>query len=195
MKFTDMKKIFYGIRILTVAPLMALFLILSLRLGESGVFQTAGEIGGGIAFLVLLPLAAYPLQPLFPRFKDKGRKGQRELAMLFAVLGYVCGMVFCLFCSGVGGELIVYACYLLSGLIVLFCNRVLRLKVSGHACGITVPLLFVIRYAVLPGIVIGAVLFAAVCFSGVATGRHSPLQLLGGSLVGCAVSLLLFIPV
>ena len=52
-----------------------------------------------ILFLGILPMLAYPLQPFIPHFKDKGREGQRNLAMVFAFLGYVLGCTVNIFMS------------------------------------------------------------------------------------------------
>ena len=84
------------VRVLTLAPIMAFLLLtiffISDKTGE--IFRGWWDFAAAAAFLVVMPLLAYPCQPLFPRFRDAGRSGQRALAIIFAVVGYIAGAVF-----------------------------------------------------------------------------------------------------
>ena len=126
------------IRIISLAPIVAFVLIslvFFLRPGSFDVIQYAL----GIVFLSVLPLLAYPLQKCFPAFRDKGREGQRNLAMIFAVAGYISGII-CALCTGVRGVLLViYFTYLFSGLLIVLFNKGFKIKASGHACGVAGP--------------------------------------------------------
>ena len=86
-----MHKLSKIIRVVTVPPLMALFMLLVLEWRDPRFFGSLLHFLLSVVFLAFFPLLAYPLQPLFPSFKDKGREGQRTLAICFAVAGYVGG--------------------------------------------------------------------------------------------------------
>ena len=85
-----MKKFAKVIRILTISPLFALVLVLVLH------FSNKAFLGYNFLIflitLVLLPLLAYPIQDKFKIIKgvDK-RTGERKLAIIFSVIGYVLG--------------------------------------------------------------------------------------------------------
>ena len=81
------------IRIFTVAPIMALVMLLIIQLSKPGLFGNKANLLLSILFLTVFPLLAYPLQPFIKKFKDKGREGQRTLAMIFAVSGYILGLL------------------------------------------------------------------------------------------------------
>ena len=75
------------IRIITLAPIMALIAISLLFALRPGEFYGAANYAVAILCLTVLPLLAYPLQPYIPRYKDQGRAGQRRLAIVMAVVG------------------------------------------------------------------------------------------------------------
>ena len=80
-----MKKSYKIIRVLTVAPLMALLAMIAFYLVKPEVFPSTRNFILSIICLTVLPLTAYPLQPLIPGFKDQGREGQRNLAIVMAI--------------------------------------------------------------------------------------------------------------
>ena len=43
--------------------------------------------------MTVLPILAYPLQKILPKFREQGRDGQRQLAFIMAVLGYTLGIL------------------------------------------------------------------------------------------------------
>ncbi len=185
-----MKKAAKLIRILTIAPLMAAGMLILL-------FFTKPEILGGlpsfwcaILFLTVLPILAYPMQPLFPHYRELGREGQRSLAILFAVAGYILGCVSNLFFSAGLGMWIIYLEYLLSGMGILICNKVFRLKASGHACGVAGPVVLLIYFGV-PAAIFGTVLLGLVLAASLITKRHTWQQFLGGAFISVASMCLL----
>ena len=97
------------------------------------------QLAFGIFALGVLPILGYPLQKFIPHFRDKGREGQRSLAMLFCFGGYLLGTLWGLFTQAPEGLLMVYFCYLSCGIGILIFNKVFHLKASGHACGIMGP--------------------------------------------------------
>jgi hypothetical protein len=51
----------------------------------------AGDIVLAVLSLMIIPVLAYPLQNVIPGFKGKGRDGQRKLAFIFTLFGYLAG--------------------------------------------------------------------------------------------------------
>lgn len=78
-----------AVRKLTLAPLLAAVMLLYLYTVQPGIFGSVRVLFQQLLFLSLFPLLAYPVQPLIPVFRDKGRDGQRHLAMIFAFIGYL----------------------------------------------------------------------------------------------------------
>ena len=134
-----MRKVAKIVRVLTVAPIMALLMLVIMYFNKSELFGSLTNFILSIVFLTILPLLAYPFQPLIKKFKDKGREGQRTLAMIFAVAGYICGCLSALLLRAPKFVLIIYLTYLLSGALIMLFNKLFHLKASGHACGVTGP--------------------------------------------------------
>jgi hypothetical protein len=177
-----MRKIPYIIRVLTVAPLMALVMLLILYFHDAAFFGNTLHFALAIVFLVVFPLLAYPLQRFSPKYKDKSREGQRALAFVFAVSGYVLGCAAVLILPTPTNVLIIYVSYLLSGVIAIVLNRLLHFKASGHACGIVGPFLLLIYFGSAAGFVGFAVLAAAWAAS-IYMKRHTHAQLVAGGLI------------
>lgn len=186
-----MQKFYKIIRVATVPPLMAsaLFIIL-------GAFSRLDWIDSllGIFFIGILPILAYPLQRFIPYYKDKGRDGQRNLAMVFSVSGYIIGCVLALIFNAPNMVILIYLDYLLSGVLLTLFNKLFHLKASGHACGIVGPIAMLVYSGLYIPAAIGAVLTVFVFISSIKMKRHTLLQLLGGSAITIAALLILLIP-
>lgn len=182
-----MDKFYKIVRIITLAPVLAAFSITMIGLFCDGVFPTVWHFVYMLFYLGVLPLLAYPLQSVTPHFKHKGRDGQRTLAMLFAVAGYIFCLVTNIFASATKGMWIICLEYLLSGILILVFNKVLHVKLSAHGCGSAGPIFLLLYF----GLYIPAALMAIVTvFAYVASVKakhHTVPQLIGGS----AVSILL----
>ena len=88
------------------------------------IFQSAVMYMLSLFFLGILSLLAYPLQKYIPAYKNKGRDGQRSLAMLFAVSGYLLGITAGLLSHAPKENILIYLEYLFSGMIILLFNRI-----------------------------------------------------------------------
>ena len=186
-----MEKFCKFVRILTLAPLLAGFSLLCIVLARPDVFPTLLHFAYNFVFLCVLPLLAYPLQKYIPHFKNKGRDGQRTLAMLFAVAGYIC----CLLANALSGATpsmwLICLEYFLSGLLILVFNKGLHIKLSAHGCGSAGPIFLLLYF----GLYIPAALMAFVTilayWASVKAKHHTVPQLIGGSAV--SVALLFFL--
>ena len=87
------KKIARVISYVTVVPVVAFFIILLSFFYNRECFVGTGWIIYSIIFLTILPLLAYPLHRIIPASREQGRKGERKLAFILAVISYVLGTI------------------------------------------------------------------------------------------------------
>lgn len=178
-----MNKISLIVRKLTIPPVFAVILLCSVYFIHPAAVGSVWQLVAGILFLAGLPTLAYPLQKYIPHFKDKGRDGQRSLAMIFSFAGYLLGTVVAL-CQDAPIELkIIYLEYLFCGIFMLVLNKAFKLKASGHACGVIGPTVLMVYFGLYIPAVICALFAVPVYISSVKTKRHTPMQLLGGTLI------------
>lgn len=178
-----MEKIFYFIRKITVPPIFAMAFLLAMYFLKPAYFTSVWQLICGLFFLGILPVLGYPLQKYIPYYKKKGREGQRSLAMLFCVAGYLLGTLTAFVTKASSGLCIVYLEYLLSGIAMLVFNKVFHLKASGHACGIMGPVLLSVYFHMYVPAVIGGLLVIPVLISSLKIKRHTMPQLLGGCMI------------
>jgi hypothetical protein len=177
-----MVKLSKAVRVLTVAPLMALLMLTILYFRDPALFGGVLYYILAVVFLTVFPLLAYPLQPLFPAFRDKGREGQRTLAIYFAVAGYIGGCLSAAVLRAPEAVWIIFLCYLASGTLVMLSNKLLHFRASGHACGVTGPFILLLFFGQPAGF-LGIPLLALVWISSIAMKRHTAPQLLGGTAI------------
>lgn len=178
-----MKKIAYTARVVTVPPFMALIMLLGLYFCIPGFYGGIAAFVLSVVFLVVFPLLGYPLQPLIKRYKDKGREGQRKLAILFAVSGYILGLLFAVLLRAPVNVLIIFLSYFLCGLLIMLSSKVFRFKASGHACGVAGPFILLVYFGQQWGVLAGVILLAAAWACSKYMGRHSHSQLAAGTLI------------
>lgn len=173
----------HTLRKCTVAPLLAAGMLVFLYAVQPALFGSIGGLLRQLLFLSLFPLLAYPVQPLIPSFREKGREGQRHLAMLFAFAGYLLNVLVNLV-TGTAGELArVGWVYLLSGMTILLCNRLLCLRASGHAAGVG-AVIGLLALSGHPGtLAVTLPLLVLVFWASVAAKRHTLPQLISGVLI------------
>lgn len=134
----------------------------------------------GLFFLGILPMLGYPLQKYIPYFKDKGRDGQRHLAMIFSAAGYLLGTLSAFLANAPLSLYAIYLEYLFCGIAILVVNKVFHLKASGHSCGISGPVLLFLYFKMYLPAIIGTIFVIPVIVSSIRTKRHTAKQLLGG---------------
>ncbi|MBC3887995.1 hypothetical protein GH810_06700 [Acetobacterium paludosum] len=173
------------ISIITIAPIMSFCMFSFLYVADSGHFQNLTNYLLAVICFAFIPILAYPLQKFLPKFKDKGRDGQRKLAFIFVILGYTLGLISAFIAKAPIQYLMIYISYFLSGLILTFVNKILKIKASGHACGVMGPVVVCIYF-------LGnfswlfLLLLPIVFWARMKIGRHTLKELL----LGAAVSLL-----
>ena len=176
-----------ALRIITVAPFMA-FVAFTAMLISGGIFRNISEYIWSLVFMCVLPLTAYPLQRILPPFKNKGRKGQRTLAMIMANVGYILSIAYAMNANISPKLLCIFVTYVLSGASLLIINKVFRFKASGHACGAAGPLAVLVYLlgftpAGLICLTLGTLLLAAVLWGTVKTHSHTAPQFIVGGII------------
>lgn len=156
----------------------------------SVLFIAAPDIFGGrvLWYLTVLicisfvPVLAYPLSLIIPAVHKNGRDGQRKLAFVLALCGYVAGFIVILAFHPPVAVSFILLTYFISGVLLSLINKVLKIKASGHSCGVTAPTFFLIIYLgplYLPVLLILPIVY----WSRLTLGRHTIIQLLLGSCV------------
>lgn len=135
-----MTKLAKFIRIVTVAPIAAIVLILSMTFVVPDAFDSIFQIILAITLLAIFPLLAYPIERKFHLSKlSDDREGGRHTAIIFSMVGYSFGAIFAFVFQLPQFQQILYLTYFFSGVLILVANFVLGLRASGHMCGIAGP--------------------------------------------------------
>ena len=127
-----------AVRILTLPPIV-IGVTLLLMYALEGFFDAAGAAGVR-AFLLLIPIAAYPLREILHIGKDR-RKGQRATALVCSAVGYIAGFLWSLLAPCSWLVHILFLSYVISIAGLLLLNVGLGFHASGHACSTTAPAL------------------------------------------------------
>ena len=180
------------VRILTLPPIVIGITVLLMYVPAK--LMTLRELLLCELFLLLIPMAAYPIREIFHIGKDR-RKGQRSTALVCSAIGYICGFLWSMLTPCSWLVHILFLSYVISIAALLILNAVFKLHASGHACSTTAPA-FLLTWKLHPLFIIPSVLLiAAVYRSSLKLSRHTPPQLLIGSavsLLACGISLLTY---
>lgn len=181
-----MKKLFLIIRAVTAPHIFAFILLTYLYIFHGAFFGSIWLWAAGLLFLTVLPCLAYPLQRSIPKFKDRGREGQRKLAIIFSFVGYLLGTLTAFIFNAPREFKMIFVEYLLCGISIFVSDKVFKFKASGHACGIVGPVAMLLYLKLYVPAIIAAVFFIVpVYISSIKTKRHTPLQLVIGSAIPC----------
>jgi len=133
--------------------------------------------------LALVPMLAYPISAIIPAFRQKGRDGQRNLAIILSAIGYTGGVVYGFVASANASLMLIFGTYFVSvvGLIIL--NKCFKIKASGHACSIAGPIGLVCYFLPVIFIPVSLLLYAVIFWASVYMGRHTAKEFICGSLV------------
>ena len=170
------------VRIVTVPPVMVGILLVLLFTLRDNVFATPVEFFVSLAGLTILPVLAYPVAAVIPSFRRKGREGQRSMAMYFSTLGYVGVFVYGLIAHVGTGLMHIYAGYLFSVVIILVGNKVFKVRISGHACSVSGPLVYSGYFLGLWGILVGALCWVLILWASLVMKRHTLREFVFGTL-------------
>ena len=175
------QKFAQAVRILTTPPVFSALMCTLLYVIVPGSFASLGHYLLAIVCLSLLPVLAYPVSYLIPALRRGGRKTQRNLALVFSVLGYLIGFLAAVLDGGAAMEKVVFGTYLISGATLAVCT-LLHFKASGHTCGCSGPIA-ALSIFINPWFLVGYVLLTPIIWSSIRLKRHTALQLLAGCVI------------
>lgn len=181
-KEEKMHKLAKIIRVLTVAPLMALIAFILIWIFNKDVFIDYTNLILTILFIVAFPLFSYVLQPFTPKFKNEGRKGQRKLAIIMSVIGYVLGLALALILNLSEGTKMIFICYVMAGTLIFVFSKFTPIKASGHACGVAGPIVY-LSYFLGPWSLFGLLILVLVYWCSLYMKRHTFRDLIFGTLI------------
>lgn len=180
------------IRVLTMPPIVAA-VALSILLGtRPDIFGSVCNYFIAFFFLTVIPLPAYPLQPVLPYFKEKGRDGQRQLAIWMSVAGYIAGILTATACHVPKGLKQIYFVYLISGFLILLFNKGIKIKASGHASGVVGAMAYLFHFVGWPAFA-GLIVLAATYWASLGMKRHKLSELILGSVIPIIVACIVFL--
>lgn len=125
------------VRVLTTPQISAIALVTLLAVQRPEMFRGIWDYSVSVFFLGIFPLLAYPIAHIIPTTRSMGREGERGLAFIFCLLGYLILYLYGL-CFSVDRQLfLLFETYFFSGLILAAVDVCFHIKASGHACGTT----------------------------------------------------------
>ena len=172
----------HTVRIVSVPPVMVGILLTLLLLLRDDVFATPVEFMVSLTGLTILPVLAYPVSVMIPVLRRKGREGQRTLAMYVSTVGYVGVFIYGLIAQVGTGLMHIYAGYLFSVIIILVGNKVFKVRISGHACSVSGPLVYSGYFLGVWGILVGAVCWGVILWASLVMKRHTFREFVFGTL-------------
>lgn len=176
-----------SLRILTVPPVMALFLITILAGNRSDIFTAWSESTVLVLLLVVVPALAYPWQRWTSADGRANREKQRSMAFAFTIVGYFVAFIWAIITRRNRYLVMISMTYFLSVLMLSICNKSLHIRASGHMCGVVAPILlltWLIDWKALP---LCLLLLGAVVWSSLYLKRHTIRELVAGCMI-CIVS-------
>ncbi len=188
------KKIAGVVRVITVPPIIILLLLIILFVSRNDIFRNIGELAVSIAFLMVIPISAYPLSAVIPKIKSRGREGQRDLAIRVTFVSYGIAVVYGLIFAVSSNLMLIFFTYFVSVVALAVSNKLIKFRASGHACSITGPLVLMMYFIGWKSIAPCILLFALVVWASLMLKRHTIKELIAGSgvaAVSFAFSLLL----
>ena len=168
------------IGVITIPPVFASFAItwifVSYKSGLNWYLQC-------LLFLSVIPISAYFLKDHIPAVKEHGRQGERELAFITGIIGYVVGAISCIAFKMPAVVKTIIMTYFTAGIILTAINKLTHIKASGHACGVSGPLTL-LTYFVQAKLWLSLLVISVVFWARLVTGRHNLKELIIGNFVG-----------
>jgi hypothetical protein len=178
------ERIAKAISIITVPPIIAALAVTWILLKDKSYFDNIlAWYFLVLVFLTVVPISAYPLSRVIPKIRARGRDGERNLAFIMAILGYIAGTIASIVFNAPRGVMYIILSYLASGLVLLFVNKGIRIKASGHACGVSGPitlLLYMVGHYAFAAVILLPIVF----WGRLSLKRHTSGELIIGTIVG-----------
>lgn len=179
-----MTKIAKFIRTVSVAPISAIIISIIVYFLVPNSYNNVLELLLMTSILGIIPILSYPLQHFLHIIKGEDeRNNERKLAFIFSIGGYVIGLLISIFFNISSIQKLLYLTYFFSGLILAVFNYLLRVRASGHMCGISGPIALSIYLFGWKYTAIFALILFLVGWSSVKLKRHKYTELFFGFLV------------
>ena len=170
------------IRVLTVPPLLITSMLLILGAFLENFCGSMTEMVLAIILLGLVPILAYPIQKMLPS-KGEVREEQRNIAFVLTFAGYLTALV-CAITGRCSKELqYIIISYFISMTLLVFFNKVLQVRASGHACSVTGTLYYLSYFLGAPAVIPCIVIAAAVVWASLRLKRHTIQEIFWGAAV------------
>ncbi len=180
-KSIDMQSIiFKTIRIITIAPIIAAISLLLIWSYNDDVFRSYNSLIACLLFVVILPVLSYPLQKVIPTYKNEGRKGQRDLAIIVSMISAMTGLWWATVNSFSNESKLIISSYLLASIFIYLFSKYTTINASGHACGTTGPIIYLLFF-IGQWAWLGILVLIVVYWSSMKMKRHTIEELLYGS--------------
>ena len=191
------EKVAYIISAIFIVPIVALMVLLIMWYDNStsNFNDNICYLVNSVIFFTVIPISAYIVVRLNPNLKIGGRNIERKMAFIFALIGYILGNLSLLIMKRPTKPMIIfYLSYLISATILAIINKFFNFKASGHACGITGPIL-ALNFFTGPKMIWMFLLVPLVIWSRVVLKRHDMKQLIVGAAVSFFSTLLIIFAV
>lgn len=184
-----MKNFAKTIRYITVAPICALLLNISVYSFKPEAFRNIYELLLIIFVLSIVPLLAYPAQKQFKIIEGNPRESERKLAFIFSIISYIIGAFIAVFTNIPVLQKVIYITYFFSGIFMVIFNFIFNVRASGHMCGFVGPMALVI-YIHGSAAYFSIVILILIVWSSLYLKRHKWSDLLVGSMIPVVAMLL-----
>lgn len=168
------------ISVITAPSLFVIITLIVLAFTKSEIFGNDSKwLALAVLLLGIIPVLAYPISYIAKMGRDK----ERKLAFITSIIGYLMGMAVVVWLKPPKEIAVIFVAYFMSVVILAFVNRVIKVKASGHACGVGGPLaliLYFFRWRALIALLILPIVF----WSRMRIHRHTRRELVIGTLVG-----------
>ncbi len=182
-----MEKFAKFVRIITVAPVMALLLCLLLYFSVVNCFDISYLLYICIALLCIVPALAYPIERLWHPYQKahenlSSRMAERELAIKLSVVcyGLLTLIIFCVSDSIILKQMVLT--FFLSVILMFLISKIFKINPSGHLCGVVGPTVF-LAYTISPYFLLAFILIGITIWSSLKLKRHTPLEVVVGALI------------
>lgn len=172
-------KMAHVVRVVTIPPLMIATLLCMLYFAKGFSFASRIDMSVAFAGLVLLPVLAYPVWSVFGNKTSDKRKGQRRLAFIFSIIGYVCCFIYSLR-FGTDAIREIFYTYFFTVILLELLNKVFHVRASGHAASSISPVVFSAAYLSLAVTCAFVILFTGSVWASIYLKRHKWQDIIAG---------------
>jgi membrane-associated phospholipid phosphatase len=180
---TASEKFAEAVRILSAPPMVALYLMLILWFGNTGVFVDTASFVVSIVCLFVLPFLAYPIHAAIPKLRAKGRDLQRKMAFAFNLVGYIAFGIYAYATYQTPLYRTYALTYVFTVVILTIVNKAFKFKASGHAATATSPATYLAPFYAPASVILGIAFLILVAWSSLKMKRHTLSQFIGGIII------------